>query len=504
MAQIISTQNILTQLKEYTSKVPPLGDFATRNSVTPLAQFVDHFYPSNAFENKYNKIDQITQSYSNPTLEVQIAPNLRMEDANMQVAIRSIVNKAINFTDGSDNTTLAREALRMNYITALESTLPNSGNLDPNQHVQMVLDGVNSQTIVRILASLDSIALVEGQMNSFKEKTLNEISALLSVINQVAPDLSDAVLKLINISESYFQLAGIVSELVAVARQNEQPANITNRTGAVVQNIDNIISPVKVRSDKLSAAQINDAINRITEVLVANSIVQGPLTNGQQVYSVDRDLIVEILHNYATDDDLNDLLSLSTGNSNIKNLIEMYNTVVAFTNAVPVENADYLNPDPWYQMMLITVARLNGQAVSQQTGTDLMIATANTYNAISLYTKINIESNMSSIKKCLEADIQMGTKISTLSIAATLGNTSLTNFANHFLTTGPNGVSGLHPEVVISGIRGSNAAFNPQLVNSRDITKYLGLDGTASNLMPDQKMKEEVAGAIVDIVKEYR
>ena len=99
----------------------------------------------------------------------------------------------------------------------------------------------------------------------------------------------------------------------------------------------------------------------------------------------------------------------------------------------------------------------------------------------------------------------MGSKIATLSIAHALnGNTSLINFANKFLGTDINGVSKLNPQNMVNSMRMSNATFNPSRVTQKDIENWLGLSGVASNIMPDEDIKNDVIGSISNIIKEVR
>lgn len=492
MAEIVRPKNTLENLQKYNSKVPPTGDFATLKSVTPLMSYVDHFYPSGMFANKYDKMVKIAQSFGDPNQEAQIAPNLRAESQSTQNAIRSIVNKVTNYTDNNDLTTMIREAIRMNFVTAAE-VVTNTNSAEA--HVEPQLDGVNSSSIVKVLASLDSIELLDNQMSKFKSGTLNDITAVLSVISQSAPQLSGAVLDLINLVESYFQLAGIVKELVAAAKNNEQPATSSVGTG-IVQNMSGIIDMVNSQNTKMSALQINQTINDITEMMANNSVVN---VNGQQVLSVNKEAIRLILNTYATDDDLMDLQSLANGSDMIRNTADMYNTIIAFHNAVPTQNAEYMNPNPWYQLMLLSVARLQAQAIVGQA--DIQQITAQVYNEISLYAKIQIEGNVTNIENALRSDINMGTKLSTLVIGNVLGDSTLMNFANAYLGVGMNGICKLSPDVVVSSMRATNSAFSLSRMTARDIENYLGLSGIGSNIIANQDTKNEIIGALCSIYK---
>lgn len=501
---ILKPESTLNSLRNYLSKVPPVGDFATAMSITPLAVYTDNFYPSKGFTDKMDKIEKIAQSFGDPGLESQIAPNMGALDLSMQNAVRSIVDKTTNFTDGNDLTTMMREAIRMQFVTAIENILPDKSTLNPKAHIEPMMDRVNSQMLTSVIASLDTLQMVDNQMSRFKTGTINQLTDLVDVMSQVAPNLVPAVLDVINLTESYFQLANIMKELVAVAKMNEQPASqITNSSSGMVSDMSGII-PMngRAQNSKMSVAQVNQAILNISDMLLQSSVVN---INGQNVYTIDKNAVDNILYSYATDDDLMDLQALANGQDIMRNPLDMYNTIVAYNNAVPIENENVMVLNPWFQLMLLTVARLQGQAVSQSQNVDLMIATADAYNAISIYSKIRIESNSTSIEECLRTDISMGSKIATLSIAHALnGNTSLINFANKFLGTDINGVSKLNPQNMVNSMRMSNATFNPSRVTQKDIENWLGLSGVASNIMPDEDIKNDVIGSISNIIKEIK
>lgn len=504
MPQIFKPQNTLEQLSAYLSKVPPVGDFATLNAITPFATYVDSFYPGKGFTTKMDKIQKIAQSLGDPNLENSICPNMNQYDPNMQNAIRAITDKVTNYTDGNDLSTLIRESLRMQFVTAVENIVPDKRDVNPNAHIEPLMNGVNSSMLVSVLASLDTLQLVDNQMTKFKTASLNNVTGLVSIISQTAPQLVPTLLDIINLTESYFQLANIVKEMVAVAKMNEQPASqMTNNGAGMIQDMSKII-PISNgnKNIKMSAAQTSQAIQDISSMITEASIVN---INGQNTYSVNKELIDSILYTYATDDDLVDLQSLANGQDVMRNPLDMYNTIVAYNNAQPVENQDLMIQNPWYQMMLLTVARLQGQAIAQTQNNDLMMSTADVYNSISLYAKIQIVGNQTNIEECLRTDISMASKLSTLCMSAALGNnTSLTNFANNFLGVGANGVSKLAPDVMINGIKATNAAFQPNRVQPRDIEHWLGLSGVASSMMPDTTIKDEVVGSLTNIIREYR
>ena len=509
MPQIFKPQNSLQQISTYLCKVPPIGDFATMNGVTPFATYVDNFYPSKGFESCYDKIQKITQSLGDVGLENQIAPTMGEHNQVTQNSIRSITDKVINYTDGTDLSTMIRTSLRMQYVLAVENILAQKNVQVAGQngfHVEQILaDGVNSQDIVRVLASLDAIQLADNQMSNFKTTTLQNVTTLMDVVSQSAPELIPALLSLINLTESYFQLVGITKEIVAAAKTNEQPAvqQMSSVGAGMVQDMSNIIPIIDAnKTVKLSAAQSAQSIQNISDIILQSSAVN---VNGQLIYTVNKDLIDQILYSYATDQDLLDLEALSKGSDLIRNPIDMYKTVVAYNNAVPIENQDLMVQNPWYQLMLLNIARLHGQALSQTQNLDLMIATANIYNEISLYAKIQITGNQTNIEECLRTDIALGSKICTLSLSAALGgNSSLNSFADKFLGVGMNGVSMLSPQNMIAGIKATNAAFQPGKAQAKDVEYWLGLGGVSSNIMPDTTIKEEVTGALAKIIRDNR
>ena len=502
MPQIFKPGNTLEQLSTYLNKVPPVGDFGTMTAVTPFATYVDNFYPGKGFTSKMDKIQKIATSLGDPNLEMQIAPSISTYDMNMQNAIRTITDKVTNFTDGRDLSTMIRESIRMQFVTAVENVTPDKRNVNPNAHIEPMMDGLNSQTLVSVMASLDSLQLVDNQMSKFATGTVNDVTALVSVITQVAPNLVPALLDIINLTESYFQLANIMKEFVAVAKMNEQPASQMSGNGGMVQDMSKIIQMSNgVQNAKMSVAQVQQAIANVSEMIAQSSIIN---VNGQNVYSVDKPTIENILYTYANDDDLADLQSLASGNDVMRNPIDMYTSIVAYNNATPIQNQEYMIQNPWYQMMLLSVSRIYAQGVTPPNG-DVLISMTDVYNTISIYTKIQIDGNQTSIEECLRTDIGMGGKLATLCFASAMGgNTSLVNFANQYLGSDVNGVSKLDPQNIIAGLKRGNAAFKPSLVTPKDIEQYLGLSGVASNIIPDSNIKDEIVGSLTTIIKGYR